>query len=156
MFPSGTAGSAKRRHSGEPNEIGRLAQLVVRNHGHYVIRRGDGLGPLERIEKQRCRIRSHLHARHGNGIPRCHLISAAWGPGENAVQGTVNPDKYVVFKGLLADEKRCPIIERSLGSKEKKLIYGAGGSARTRNVNTTRTERETHVLKDEERQRACR
>jgi pyruvate,water dikinase len=90
------------------------------------------------------------------GFPGVIVISAAWGLGENVVQGTVNPDKYVIFKRLLADEKLCPIIERSLGSKEKKLIYGAGGSARTRNVNTTRTERETHVLKDEERQRACR
>lgn len=84
------------------------------------------------------------------GFPRVVVISAAWGLGENVVQGTVNPDKYLVFKPLLVDEHRCPIIERSLGTKEKKLIYGAGGSARTRNVNTTHRERETLVLKDEE------
>lgn len=84
------------------------------------------------------------------GFPGVVVISAAWGLGENVVQGTVNPDKYLVFKPLLADEHRCPIIERSLGTKEKKLIYGAGGSARTRNVNTTHRERETLVLKDEE------
>ena len=29
------------------------------------------------------------------------VISAAWGLGESVVQGTVNPDKYVVFKQLL-------------------------------------------------------
>lgn len=84
------------------------------------------------------------------GFSRVVVISAAWGLGENVVQGTVNPDKYLVFKPLLADEHRCPIIERSLGTKERKLIYGAGGRARTRNVNTTHRERETLVLKDEE------
>ena len=84
------------------------------------------------------------------GFPGVVIISAAFGLGENVVQGTINPDKYVVFKPLLADEHRCPIIEKSLGTKEKKLIYGAGGSARTRNVNTTHRERETLVLKDEE------
>ncbi|MGO9934990.1 MAG: phosphoenolpyruvate synthase [Steroidobacteraceae bacterium] len=78
------------------------------------------------------------------------VISAAWGLGETVVQGTVNPDKYVVFKQLLADEQRCPIIEKSLGAKERKLIYGAGGTARTKIINTTRHERETLVLKDEE------
>jgi pyruvate,water dikinase len=85
-----------------------------------------------------------------SGFPGVVVISAAWGLGENVVQGTVNPDKYVVFKDLLSQEKFCPIIEKSLGSKEKKLIYGVGGSARTRNISTTRHERETLVLKDAE------
>ncbi len=78
------------------------------------------------------------------------VINAAWGLGENVVQGTVNPDKYVVFKPLLADERRTPIIEKTLGKKERKLIYGDGGGARTRNINTTRRERESMVLTDAE------
>jgi pyruvate,water dikinase len=82
------------------------------------------------------------------GFPGVVVISAAWGLGENVVQGTVNPDKYVVFKRLLDD--RCPIIERSLGTKNKKLVYGAGNSARTRNISTTPHERETLVLNDDE------
>ncbi len=61
------------------------------------------------------------------GFPGVVVINAAWGLGENVVQGTVNPDKYVIFKQLLADEHRCPIIEKSLGTKEKKLIYAEGG-----------------------------
>ncbi len=84
------------------------------------------------------------------GFPGVVVINAAWGLGENVVQGTVNPDKYLVFKELLNDKDRCPIIEKTLGAKEKKLVYGEGGGARTRNVNTTRRERETMVLNDEE------
>jgi len=84
------------------------------------------------------------------GFPGVVVVNAAWGLGENVVQGTVNPDKYVIFKGFLGDEKRCPIIEKSLGAKEKKLLYGQGGGSRTHNVNTSRRERETMVLKDAE------
>ena len=78
------------------------------------------------------------------------VISAAWGLGENVVQGTVNPDKYLVFKPPLANESFSPIIEKTLGSKERKMIYAEGGSARTRNVGTTRRERQSFVLSENE------
>jgi pyruvate,water dikinase len=56
----------------------------------------------------------------------------------------------VVFKKLLADERRTPIIEKSLGSKEKKLVYGEAGGSRTRNIRTSRQEREAAVLSETE------
>jgi len=84
------------------------------------------------------------------GFPGVVVINAAWGLGENVVQGIVTPDKYLVLKALLADTRYCPIIEKSLGSKEQKLLYGEGGGARTRNVPTTRRERESFVLSDAE------
>jgi len=84
------------------------------------------------------------------GFPGVVVINAAWGLGENVVQGTVNPDKYLIFKRFLAGGHHKPIIEKSLGAKEKKLIYGEGGGARTHNINTPRPERESFVLKDEE------
>jgi len=76
------------------------------------------------------------------------FISAAWGLGETVVQGTVNPDKYVVFKPLLAVPGSEPVIERTRGAKERKLVYGQGGSARTRLVDTTGRERQALVLAD--------
>jgi pyruvate,water dikinase len=84
------------------------------------------------------------------GFPGVVVVNAAWGLGENVVQGTVNPDKYVIFKQFLTDEHLCPIIEKSLGDKKRKLVYAEGGTARTRNINTTRHERETMVLSDAE------
>jgi pyruvate,water dikinase len=84
------------------------------------------------------------------GFPGAVVISAAWGLGENVVQGTVNPDKYLVFKPPLAAQRFAPIIEKTLGAKERKLVYAEGGSARTRNVNTTRRERQSFVLSDGE------
>ncbi|HEY8914647.1 phosphoenolpyruvate synthase [Lacisediminihabitans sp.] len=84
------------------------------------------------------------------GFPEAAVISAAWGLGETVVQGTVNPDKYLVFKPLLDDPACSPIIEKTLGPKERKMIYAEGGSARTRMVDTTVRERESFVLQDEE------
>ena len=62
------------------------------------------------------------------GFPGVVVINAAWGLGENVVQGTVTPDKYVIFKQLLEDQQCRPIIEKSIGAKEKKLVYGETGS----------------------------
>ena len=76
------------------------------------------------------------------GFPGVVVINAAWGLGENVVQGTVNPDKYVIFKRFLAGGRYTPIIEKSLGAKEKKLIYGEGGGAATHNIKTPRAERD--------------
>jgi pyruvate,water dikinase len=78
------------------------------------------------------------------------VINAAWGLGENVVQGAVNPDKYLIFKPLLKDERLRPIIEKSLGAKEQKMIYVQGGSGRTTNVKTTRCEQAAFVLSDNE------
>ena len=84
------------------------------------------------------------------GFPRVVVISAAWGLGETVVQGTVDPDKYLVFKPLLADARLAPILERSCGGKAQKLVYATGGSSRTVLAETTRREREALVLNDAE------
>jgi pyruvate,water dikinase len=84
------------------------------------------------------------------GFPRVAVISAAWGLGETVVQGSVDPDKYVVFKPLLGTPGACPIIEKSCGAKAIKMIYADGGSKRTRIVATSPNERGTIVLEDAE------
>jgi len=84
------------------------------------------------------------------GFRDAAVINAAWGLGENVVQGTVNPDEYMVFKPLLANPGFTPIIEKNLGAKEKKLVYAVGGTKTTRNLDTARDERNTFVLSDDE------
>ena len=84
------------------------------------------------------------------GFPNVVVINAAWGLGENVVQGTVNPDEYLVFKPLLDNDGFRPVIGKTLGNKEKKMIYAAGGTQTTRNIDTPRSERRALVLNDEE------
>ncbi|MEP7239572.1 MAG: phosphoenolpyruvate synthase [Devosia sp.] len=83
------------------------------------------------------------------GFDKVVLINAAWGLGENVVQGAVDPDEYVVFKSFLGDPSCVPIIEKKLGGKAKKMIYSTGDHP-TRNVPTSKAERAAFVLSDVE------
>ncbi len=82
------------------------------------------------------------------GFPNTVLINASWGLGEAVVQGIVDPDEYVVFKPLLSDSTLTPIIEKTLGTKAKKVIYADRGGKTTRTISTPRQERERFALED--------
>ncbi len=84
------------------------------------------------------------------GFDRVVLINAAWGLGENVVQGAVNPDEYQVFKPFLGKRGLVPILEKRLGAKEKKMIYAGASGGETRNVPTSKAERAAFVLGDDE------
>ncbi|HSF91249.1 MAG TPA: PEP/pyruvate-binding domain-containing protein, partial [Paracoccaceae bacterium] len=85
------------------------------------------------------------------GFDKVVLIDAAWGLGENVVQGTVTPDEYQVYKPFLGQDGLRPIVEKILGAKEKKMIYSGKGDAEPiRNVPTSKAERARFVLSDDE------
>jgi pyruvate,water dikinase len=84
------------------------------------------------------------------GFPHVVVISAAWGLGEMVVQGEVDPDRYLVFKPLLHKPDAAPIIGTSVGGKLRKMVYGRGGTQRTRIVDTSVRERRACVLDDDE------
>ncbi len=84
------------------------------------------------------------------GFPNTVLISGSWGLGEAVVQGIVEPDEYVVFKPLLEQKGTAPILEKTLGSKAKKIIYGADRAKTTRTLATSKDERRRFVLSDED------
>ncbi|MEQ1866170.1 MAG: phosphoenolpyruvate synthase [Micropepsaceae bacterium] len=89
------------------------------------------------------------------GFDKVVVINAAWGLGESVVQGTVDPDEYQAFKPLLADKALKPVLERKLGGKAHKMIYGSG-DAPTRVVPTSQLEKESFVLSDDEILRLAR
>ncbi|MFZ5653279.1 MAG: phosphoenolpyruvate synthase [Pseudomonadota bacterium] len=84
------------------------------------------------------------------GCDRVVVINAAHGLGENVVQGSVDPDEYLVFKPLLRDPGLVPIIGRRCGGKERKLVYAEGEGATTVNLETSAEERRALVLGDAE------
>ncbi|TLP44759.1 phosphoenolpyruvate synthase [Cohaesibacter sp. CAU 1516] len=83
------------------------------------------------------------------GFDKVVLINAAWGLGENVVQGAVDPDEYQLFKPFLADERVTPVIERRKGEKAIKMVFGDAEHP-TRNVSTSRKERDAYVLGDDD------
>ncbi|MGM0457430.1 MAG: PEP/pyruvate-binding domain-containing protein, partial [Cyanobacteriota bacterium] len=83
------------------------------------------------------------------GFKDAALITAAYGLGENVVQGAVNPDEYFVFKPTLKQGFR-PILEKRLGSKEIKMIYDVGGGKLTKNVPVAEPDRLKFAITDDE------
>lgn len=78
------------------------------------------------------------------------FITGAYGLGENIVQGQVNPDEFYVFKPTFRKGYR-PIIQKKVGSKEIKMIYGQGGSKiLTRNVEVPDADRLRFCINDDE------
>lgn len=70
------------------------------------------------------------------------LINSSWGLGEMIVQGEVIPDEFLVFK------KTSAIIEKKLGSKLRKMVYGSAKP--TQIIETSKKEKESFTLKDTE------
>lgn len=84
------------------------------------------------------------------GFNKVIVINGSWGLGENVVQGSVTPDEFLVFKPLIDNTKFKPIIQKTLGKKEKKLIYAKGGNKTLKNIETSGDERLKYVLNDAE------
>ncbi len=81
------------------------------------------------------------------GFPDVVVINANWGLGETVVQGSVDPDEYRVLKPLLAVQGKRPVIDRVLGRKEQRMVYGRG-AATTRTRKSRRRYRDAFVLSE--------
>ena len=81
------------------------------------------------------------------------LLTAAYGLGENVVQGAVNPDEVLIFKPTL-ERGFAPILSKRLGSKAVRMVYGEAGAgeggAPVHNEQVPQAERDRFALSDEE------
>lgn len=84
-----------------------------------------------------------------SGFPDTVLINAAYGLGENIVQGSINPDEFYVYKPTLRTGHR-PILKKQRGSKEFKLVYDVGGSKMTKNVPVPPDHRSQFCVSDDD------
>jgi pyruvate,water dikinase len=84
-----------------------------------------------------------------SGFKDAVLINAAYGLGENVVQGAINPDEYYVFKPTLLQGFR-PIIKKVIGTKEFKMVYDVGGGKMTKNVPVPPEDRRHFAITDDD------
>jgi len=84
-----------------------------------------------------------------SGFPNVVYITGSYGLGENIVQGVVNPDEFYVFKPCLQKNYK-PIIQKTLGTKEIKMVYTVEGESSTKNVPVSAFERSNFILSDED------
>jgi pyruvate,water dikinase len=83
------------------------------------------------------------------GFKDAVFVTAAYGLGENVVQGAVNPDEFYVFKPTLKMGKRA-IISRKAGDRDIKMVYSMEDDATVKNIPTTLAERHRYVLEEDE------
>ncbi len=83
------------------------------------------------------------------------FINAAYGLGENVVQGSIEPDSFYVHKPTFELGKRA-VLKRKLGSKEKKMVFAKQINERniakeyTKNVPTSPEERNRFAITDDD------
>ena len=83
------------------------------------------------------------------GFKDAAFVTAAYGLGENVVQGAVNPDEFFVFKPTLKDGFR-PILNKRLGTKEIKMVYDLGGGKQVKNIPVSQPQRQKYAITDDE------
>ena len=81
------------------------------------------------------------------GFTNVIYLTAAWGLGENVVQGAVNPDEFYLFKPAIAAQQRS-IIQHRMGAKENTMIYSVGTERPIINIVTPREKRDVFCLSD--------
>jgi len=83
-----------------------------------------------------------------SGHPDVVFITAAWGLGENVVQGAVDPDEFYVHKPTFQAGHRC-VLRRRMGRKQIRMVY-SGGRTREPVVNqpTPAPDRARYCLSD--------
>lgn len=83
-----------------------------------------------------------------SGFKDVVLINGSYGLGEMVVQGAVSPDEFLVFKPALA-QGFSSIIEKKLGHKDRKMIYGVEPGKPTLTIPTERPMRNRFCISDD-------
>jgi len=84
-----------------------------------------------------------------SGFKDVVVLTGSYGLGEMVVKGAVVPDEWVVFKPTLKKGYRA-IIEKRLGNKEQKMIYGDSEREPVKVVPVPLADRDRFSLSDEE------
>ncbi|MEZ0323903.1 MAG: phosphoenolpyruvate synthase [Hydrogenothermaceae bacterium] len=84
-----------------------------------------------------------------SGFKDVVLINASYGLGEMVVQGAITPDEFLVFKPTLKEGYEA-IIEKKLGRKTHKMVYGTSAEERTKIIAVSKEEQAKFCLSDPE------
>ncbi len=83
------------------------------------------------------------------------FINAAYGLGENVVQGTIDPDSFYVHKPTFKKGKRA-VLKRKIGNKKLKMVFNDKLNVNniaveyTKNIPTTEGEQKRFCISDED------
>lgn len=115
--------------------------------GHFDIALSVGVQKMVRSDQASSGVMFSIDTE--TGFRDAVLVTSAYGLGENVVQGNVNPDEFYVHKPTLKQGHK-PIIHRSLGKKQMRMVYDDHGSKTVKNENVSDPERDKYSITDEE------
>ncbi len=118
-----------------------------RGFDHMAIALSAGIQKMVRSDKGASGVMFSIDTE--SGFKDVALINGSWGLGEMIVQGEVIPDEFLVYKPFLGKRGVAPIISKTLGQKDRKMIYAAGTKP-TKIISTSDAERQSFILSDEE------
>ncbi len=84
-----------------------------------------------------------------SGFKDAVIINGSYGLGEMIVQGTINPDEFIVHKPLLK-KGFASIVEKKLGKKQQMMIYGVQKGQTVEVIATPEKEAGKFCLNDEQ------
>jgi pyruvate, water dikinase len=84
-----------------------------------------------------------------SGFKDVVVINGSYGLGEMVVQGNISPDEFIIFKPSL-ERGFASIIEKKLGNKDKKMIYGEDHGKLTKIVSTNEEQKNSFCITDKQ------
>ena len=122
-----------------------ISYRTTRNYDHFDVALSVGIQKMVRSDQATSGVMFSIDTE--TGFQNAALITAAYGLGENIVQGAVNPDEYLVFKPRLR-EGFSSIINKRLGTKAVQMVYDGGKS--TKNIPVPEGKQRQFALSDDE------
>ncbi len=124
-----------------------ISYRVHKGFDHFQVALSIGVQKMVRSDKACSGVMFTIDTE--SGFPHVVYITGSYGLGENIVQGVINPDEFYVFKPCLGGKYK-PIIQKTLGTKEIKMIYTLEGEGSTKNVPVSAIDRSKFILSDDE------
>src|SRR3990167_4851115 len=101
-----------------------ISYRVDKGFSHFDVALSVGVQEMARSDKGTSRVMFTIDTE--TGFDKVVIINSSYGLGELVVQGKVTPDEFIIYKPGLKERKRA-IIGKSLGKKQRKIIYAAHG-----------------------------
>lgn len=132
-----------------------IAYREYQGFDHMKVALSVGIQPMVRSDKGSSGVVFTLDTE--SGFDQVILITASYGLGEAIVQGHVNPDEFVVSKPLL-EKNTFSILQRHLGDKAVKMIYGSSNKSHQfiKTVPVKENERLRFCINDQDVQKLAR
>lgn len=124
-----------------------ISYRVDKNFSHFDIALSIGVQRMVRSDLASSGVMFSIDTE--SGFDKVAFVTGAYGLGENVVQGTVNPDEYIVFKPTL-EKGYKPVISKTVGEKHIKMVYDESGEKLTKNIPVSKEMQEKFVITDDE------